>query len=113
MITRHKLQSQKLLPMTADPPCPTCGSCSPHALSPGAGPYVARLTCHCGQHVRWLSKYQAKQYHIVQQPSSQDWPTTMALAFQAALGDQGAPPVDRAGASRRMHTLLQQRGEQL
>jgi hypothetical protein len=68
--------------------CPTCGSCGPHTLSPGAGPWHAQLTCRCGQHVRWLSKYQLKQHLLTQQALSQNWPTTMALAFQAALGRQ-------------------------
>jgi hypothetical protein len=68
--------------------CPTCGSWATHAISPGAGPYVASLTCHCGQRIQWFSKYQLKQYLLTQQALSQDWPTTIALAFQAALRHQ-------------------------
>jgi hypothetical protein len=75
-------------PLEVSRPCPACGSGGPYDLSPGAGPWHAQLTCRCGQHVRWLSKYQAKQYHLTQQAPSQAWPTTIALAFQAALGRQ-------------------------
>jgi hypothetical protein len=78
------------MPLYADHPCSACGSGGPHTLSPGAGPWHAQLTCHCGQHVRWLSKYQTKQYHLAQQRPARRLPdTVMGRAFQAAMQRQG------------------------
>ena len=67
--------------------CPTWGLVWPAYPRPWRWPWHAQLICRCGQHVRWLSKYQLEQYPT-QQALSQAWPTTMALAFQAALRHQ-------------------------
>jgi hypothetical protein len=76
--------------------CPSCAYDGPHQIGPGAGPHTAQLICgHCGRWLRWLSKYQTKQYCLwcAQQTQMEAPPeTTMSMAFKAArqrLGGAG------------------------
>jgi hypothetical protein len=83
------LSGPPVIPLNVHHLCPACLSTEPHEIGDGAGPHVASLCCgQCGRWLRWLSRYQRKQYLLARsQPAQpQSWPdTVMALAFQTAL----------------------------
>jgi hypothetical protein len=66
--------------------CPSCAHDGPPIVAPGSGPHIASL--RCGQYLRWLrwvSKYQYKQWVRGPQDTPAVPETTMSLEGQAAL----------------------------
>jgi hypothetical protein len=91
--------------------CPRCGTIDTPSVGPGKGPHVASALCrHCGAFVQWLSQYppaerQARRQQARDEAMARKPPSDMQLAYLAALGHSGPPPVHMLAASRLIDSL--------